>query len=188
MSVCLDIVQGGGMDLINNTLGFGAGEVCELSGVAFKRLDYWARSGFITPSVRAPEGGNKARRRYGFRDLVELTVARKLRDVGFSLQSLRQIQKVLRRDYHAPFAQAWLISDGHDVFEIRQDKAEILSLLHHPGQSCLPIAVLDLGRTVQELMELAASHHHTTVSEIRERIAHGPTIQAKQRKRHVVTV
>jgi DNA-binding transcriptional MerR regulator len=177
------------MNLTDNVLSFGAGEACELSGVAFKRLDYWARSGFITPSIRAPEGGNKARRRYSFRDLVELTVVRKLRDVGFSLQALRQIQKILRRNYHAPFAQAWLISDGHDVFEIRQDKAEILSLLHHPGQSCLPIAVLDLGRTVQELMELAASQHQITVAEIRERIAHGATVpQAKQRKRPVVIV
>jgi len=175
------------MDLVNNMLGFGAGEACKLSGVAFKRLDYWARSDFITPSVRAPEGGNKARRRYSFRDLVELAVARKLRDVGFSLPALRKIQIMLRRDYHAPFAQAWLVSDGHNVFEIRQDKAEIVSLLHHPGQSCLPIAVLDLGRTAQELMELAAAHLQMTVDEIRERIAHGPTVpRAKQHKRPVV--
>ena len=161
------------MDLTNGMLGFSAGEACRFSRVAFKRLDYWARSGFITPSVRAPEGGNKARRRYSFRDLVELAVARKLRDVGFSLPALRKIQTMLQRDYHAPFAQAWLISDGHNVFEIRQDKAEIVSLLHHPGQSCLPIAVLDLGRTAQELMELAAAHLQMTVDEIRERIAHG---------------
>src|SRR5262249_30160234 len=170
-------------------LGFSAGEACRFSRVAFKRLDYWARSGFITPSVRAPEGGNKARRRYSFRDLVELAVARKLRDVGFSLPALRKIQTMLRRDYHAPFAQAWLISDGHNVFEIRQDKAEIVSLLHHPGQSCLPIAVLDLGRTAQELMELAATHLLMTVEEIREHIAHSPTVpQAQQRKRPVVMV
>ena len=174
------------MDLINDILAFGAGEACALSGVAYKRLDYWARSDFICPSIVAPTG-DKARRRYGFQDIVELTVARKLRDVGFSVKALRRIQKLLRREYHSPFAQAWLISDGHDVFEIRKDRAEILSLLHHPGQSCLPIAVLDLGRTAQELMELAAAHLQMTVDEIRERIAHGPTVpRAKQRKRPVV--
>jgi DNA-binding transcriptional MerR regulator len=151
------------MDLTNDILGFSAGEACALSGVAFKRLDYWARSGFVPPSVRAPEAGYRARRRYSFRDVVELTVVRKLRDVGFSLQALRRIKKLLRRDYHAPFADAWLISDGHDVFELRKKQADIISVLHHPGQSCLPLAVLDVGRTVQELMELAAAHRQMTV-------------------------
>ena len=177
------------MDLINNILAFGAGEACALSGVAYKRLDYWSRSGFITPSVIAPEGGNKARRRYGFQDIIELTVARKLRDVGFSLQALRQIQKMLRRDYHAPFAEAWLISDGHDVFELCKKRAQIVSVLRRPGQLCLPTMVLDVGATVQELMELTAAHHQMTVEEIRERIAHSSTApQAKQRKLHVMTV
>jgi DNA-binding transcriptional MerR regulator len=177
------------MDLTNNMLGFGAGEACELSGIAFKRLDYWARSGFITPSVRAPEGGNKARRRYSFRDVVELTVVRKLRDIGFSLQALRQIQKILRRDYHAPFAQAWLISDGHDVFELCKKKADIVSVLRRPGQLCLPTMVLDVGATAQELMELAAAKHQTTIEEIRECISHSPnSLHPKQQKRHVVTV
>lgn len=165
------------MDLINNILAFGAGEACTLSGVHMKRLDYWARSGFITPSVQAPEVGYRARRRYSFRDVVELTVARKLRDIGFSLHALRHIQKLLRREYHAPFADAWLISDGHDVFELRQEEAAIISVLHHPGQSCLPITVLDVGRTVQELMELAAAQHNRTVEEIREQIAHGDPAQ-----------
>ena len=176
------------MDLINNILAFGAGEACALSGVAYKRLDYWSRSGFITPSVIAPEGGNKARRRYGFQDVIELTVARKLRDVGFSLQALRQIQKILRRDYHTPFAEAWLISDGHDVFELCKTKAAIVSVLRRPGQLCLPTMVLDVGATAQELIQLTAAHLQMTVDEIRERIAYGSTIQAKQEKRHIVTV
>jgi|SRR5215831_15924678 len=161
------------MALIHDVFAFGAGEACALSGIAYKRLDYWARSGFITPSVIAPAAGNKARRRYDFQDLVELTVARKLRDIGFSLQALRKIQTLLRSAYRAPFAQAWLISNGHDIFELREHQAEILSLLSHPGQSCLPMTVLDLGRTAQELVELAASYLHTTAAEIRERIARG---------------
>jgi len=48
--------------------------------------------------------------------------------------------------------------------------------------------VLDVGATAQELMQLAAAHLQMTVDEIREHIAYGPTIQAKQQKRHVVTV
>jgi DNA-binding transcriptional MerR regulator len=176
------------MDYINDVLAFGAGEACTLSGIAYKRLDYWARSGFITPSVVAPTG-DKARRRYSFRNIIELAIARKLRDTGFSLQALRRIQKLLRQEYHAPFAQAWLISDGYDVFEIRQHQADILSVLHYPGQSCLPVTILDLGRTAQELVELAASHLHTTAAEIRERIARSDGEPKKtQGKRCAMTV
>jgi DNA-binding transcriptional MerR regulator len=161
------------MDLINNILAFGAGEACALSGIAYKRLDYWSRSGFITPSVVTPEAGNKARRRYSFRNLVELTVARKLRDIGFSLQALRRVHDLLQKRYPAPFAQAWLISDGHDIFALSEKETEILSLLRHPGQSCLPLAVLDLGRTTQELIAAVALDTGTTADEIRERIACG---------------
>ncbi len=162
------------MDLIHDVLAFTSGEACALSCVAFKRLDYWARSGFVSPSVVAPEAGNKARRRYSFRDIIALTVARKLRDIGFSLQALRRVHTLLQQDYPlAPFAQAWLISDGHDIFKLSKDEKEILSVLRHPGQWCLPVMVLDLGRTTQELVTAVALNTKTTAEEIRERIASG---------------
>jgi DNA-binding transcriptional MerR regulator len=170
------------MELINEILAFSAGEACRFSGVAFKRLDGWARSGFIVPSVQAPHADYHARRRYSFRDIVELTVARKLRDnIGVSLQALRTIKKILRRDYQAPFAQAWLITDGHDFFELREKQADITSVLRHPGQSksCLPFAVLDIGRTVQELIAVAAAERDMTIQEIREKIARDEPAQGK---------
>src|SRR5215813_1311328 len=167
------------MDVIDEILAFSAGEACMLSGVAFKRLDGWARSGFIVPSVQAPHADYRARRRYSFRDIVELTIARKLRDIGFSLQALRTIQQLLRRDYQAPFAQAWLITDGHDVFALRKKQADITSVLRHPGQSCLPFAVLDVGRTVEELIAVAAAQREMTVQEIREKIARAEPAQRK---------
>jgi DNA-binding transcriptional MerR regulator len=167
------------MDLVNESLAFSAGEACALSGVAFKRLDGWARSGFITPSVQAPSTHYRARRRYSFRDIVELTVARKLRDLGFSLHALRRIQQVLRRDYPAPFADAWLITDGQDVFELRTEQTGIISVLRSPGQACLPFAVLDVGRTVEELLEVLGRQRTLTREQIREHIARGETTQPK---------
>jgi DNA-binding transcriptional MerR regulator len=176
------------MELFNDYLAFSAGEACKLSGVAFKRLDGWARSSFITPSIQAPSTTYHAHRRYSFRDIVELTVARKLRDTGFSLDALRQIKQVLRRDYAAPFFDAWLVSDGHDVFELRQDQAAIISVLRHPGQSCLPLTILDVGRTVQELLAIAAVQRDATIAEIREQIARGEMIQRKKTRRSAVPV
>jgi DNA-binding transcriptional MerR regulator len=167
------------MELLNDILAFSAGEACLFSGVAFKRLDGWARSGFIVPSLQAPHADYHARRRYSFRDLVELTVARKFRDIGVSLQALRTIQKLLRRDYQAPFAEAWLITDGIDVFELREKQTDIISVLRHPGQSCLPFTVLDVGRTVEELIAAATAQRAMTVQEIREHIARDEIAQRK---------
>jgi DNA-binding transcriptional MerR regulator len=170
------------MELLNNMLAFSAGEACRYSGVAYKRLDYWARSGFICPSIVAPESGNSARRRYSFRNLVELTVARKLRDLGFSLQALRCVQRLLQKEYPAPFAQAWLISDGHDIFRLSKTGNEILSVLCDPGQAFLPFAVLDLGRTAHDLVAAIALDTGTTAEEIRELIARDAGTPQTKRK------
>jgi DNA-binding transcriptional MerR regulator len=157
------------MDLSNNILAFGAGEACTLSGIAYKRLDYWSRSGFITPSVIAPEAGNKARRRYSFRNLVELTVARKLRDIGFSLQALRRVHDLLQRDIllhsHKPGLSV-MVMTSCTLREGNRDSVPATSFWP------MPLAVLDLGRTTQEIAAVALDTG-TTADEIRERIACG---------------
>jgi DNA-binding transcriptional MerR regulator len=173
------------MDLFNDRLAFSSVEACKLSGVGFKRLDGWARSGFIAPSVQAPSTTYHFRRRYSFQDIIELAVARKLRDTGFSLDALRQIKKVLRRDFH-PLPKR-LISDGHDVFELRQ-KQTLYQLAPRHGQACLPLTILDVGRTVQELLEIAAVQRDATIAEIREQIARGEMIQRKKTRRSAVPV
>lgn len=169
------------MKIIGDLLGFQAKEACALSGVQYKRLDYWARSRFITPSLATPDEGKQRFRFYSFNDVVALTVARKLRDVGFSMAALRRIKRMLEKDYQNPLAHAWLISDGRDIFELRRNRRDILSLLQHPGQICLPVTVLDLGRTAEELVEMAAQTLQTTKGEMRERIARGETVKTRQK-------
>jgi DNA-binding transcriptional MerR regulator len=167
------------MKLIGEKLGFQAKEACAFSGVGYKRLDQWARSGFLPPSLAAPDEETHRFRYYSFSDIVALTVARKLRDTGFSLEALLRIKTMLAHDYQDPlWAHAWLISDGHDIFELRHDSKEILSLLQHPGQVCMPVTVLDLGRTAEELIEMAAKDLQKTRAEVRELIARGGASKA----------
>ncbi len=134
--------------------GYSAGQAARLSRTPYRTLDYWAKSGFLAPSL-APARGKGSQRRYSFADLVALRVASLLREQGISLRQLRRVVARLReRGYDAPLAQAYLVSDGRDVYERRGD--ELTSLLRQPGQGTF-LWVLNLGEVEQALRaELAA--------------------------------
>ncbi len=61
-------------------------DVQRVTGLSYRQLQYWDRSGFIAPSVRT--GGNY--RRYTFDDLVLLELVKILKDHHFSIQQLRE--------------------------------------------------------------------------------------------------
>src|SRR5439155_933582 len=50
--------------------GFTAKQVVALTGVPYKRLDSWANSGFLIPSI-AEADGTGSRRLYSFQDLID---------------------------------------------------------------------------------------------------------------------
>jgi DNA-binding transcriptional MerR regulator len=64
--------------------GFTAGEVIRIVGISYWQLDHWDRSGFIKPSLEGASGKG-SERQYNFLDLVQLRVAKMLRDSGVSL-------------------------------------------------------------------------------------------------------
>ena len=129
--------------------GFPAREAVRLSGVPYKTLDFWAKTGLIVPSI-VQASGKGSDRIYSFRDLVALRVAKKLRESGISLQSLRTV--VIHLQHHvgleSPLSETFLVSDGRDLLEVRGD--EISSLLRRPGQIAFAW-VLDLRGVVEEV-------------------------------------
>src|SRR4051812_34731646 len=133
---------------------FTAGEAVRLTGVAYKTLDYWAKSGFLVPSIAAA-AGTGAWRAYDFEDLVALKVAVRLRGAGVSLQALRRVVAHLQgRGLDQPLSNVFLVSDGEDVYERRGD--ELISALQKPGQAAFAF-VLDLGGMVDELRQAIAA-------------------------------
>jgi len=133
---------------------FSAGQTAKLSEVDYQTLNYWANSGFLTPSLSAA-AGRGTRRLYSFNDLVALRVARKLRDAGISLQALRQVLHYLqKRRERRSFADAYLLTDGKDVYE-RHGREGLTSLLRKPGQAVF--TWIDLGSVVDELRERMAA-------------------------------
>jgi DNA-binding transcriptional MerR regulator len=129
---------------------FSTGEAVRITGVSFRNIDYWARTKFIPPSV-AEAKGTGSERRYSFRDLVALRVARELREAGVSTQSLRRVVDFLRtrRGLANPLAECRLIVTASDV-QIATSRGEIMSALRRPGQTSFAF-VFDLGRTIGEM-------------------------------------
>ena len=59
--------------------GFRGPTVHKLVGITYRQLDYWARTGLVTPSVRAADGSG-TQRLYSFTDVVELRIIKRLLD------------------------------------------------------------------------------------------------------------
>ena len=131
-----------------------AGQVARLSGVPYRTVDYWATTGFIPPSVQAAHGRGQWRG-YSFRDIIQLRVAKRLRDAGISLQGLRTIKRRLQQErrLEAPFAEMYLVTNGRDVYEVKHGKDAVWSLLSEPEQRSFPWVILDLSQTVAEVRQ-----------------------------------
>uniref|UniRef100_A0A7V4G855 MerR family transcriptional regulator n=1 Tax=Desulfobacca acetoxidans TaxID=60893 RepID=A0A7V4G855_9BACT len=122
--------------------------VIALTGVSYKQLDHWAVTGLIRPSVKAAKGKG-SRREYSFRDLVQIRVAKGLRDEGISLQKIRSALIFLRKhfpDTEAPLAQLKFVTNGSDIFVLERDPQKVLDALR--GQFVFSLA---LGELIDEL-------------------------------------
>jgi DNA-binding transcriptional MerR regulator len=142
--------------------GFTAVQAARLTGVPYARLDYWARTGFLRPTIAQSRGRGHARL-YSFRDLVALKTAMELRKLGVSLQALRRVVRYLRKlkGLEHPLAQARLVVVGNDVALV-EDEQQLVSMLKAPGQAVwrlildLPALVAELRREVDRLGRTAA--------------------------------
>ncbi len=124
--------------------GFGAKVVKEITGVSRMQLQHWDRTGIVRPSIKIG-AGKGSRREYSFKDLVQLKVAKRLREQGISLQKIRKSLEFLRRnfpDVKAPLAELRFITDGVDIFVLTHDPDVILDALK--GQFAFSFALGEL--------------------------------------------
>ena len=75
--------------------GFRAPEAKRIAGITYRQLDYWTRTGLVTPSLNDAHGSG-TQRLYSFQDLATLRVIKKLLDTGVSLQRVRTAVEHLR--------------------------------------------------------------------------------------------
>ena len=127
--------------------GYRAPQVCSLVGITYRQLDYWARTGLILPSVQAAQGSG-SQRLYGFSDIVQLKVVKRLLDAGMSLKKIRTAMEILREQLqsNAPLTDVTLLSDGATIYAAHSPD-EVVDVFQR-GQGVFGIAV---GPVQQEL-------------------------------------
>ena len=130
----------------NTTFGYSGPTVCRLSGVTYRQLDYWARTGLVTPSI-TPASGSGSKRSYSYNDVLEVKVIKSLLNSGVSLSRARQAVECLRSSLGADLAASSLVlSDAGSV--LAANDGELVDLLRG-GQGVFNI--VPLGNVVAEL-------------------------------------
>ncbi len=115
--------------------GYRAPQVCNLVGISYRQLDYWARTGLITPSIQTAHGSG-TQRRYSFTDIVQLKVVKRLLDAGMSLKRIRSAMEILRvqLESDAPLADVTLLSDGTTIYAAHSPDEVVDVFRPRPGR------------------------------------------------------
>ena len=136
--------------------GFSGKRTALIVGITYRQLDYWARTDLVRPSL-ADAAGSGTRRRYSYRDLLELKIIKNLLDAGIRLESVRLAFTELRQHVGLDIASAHLVINGSTVVLCRGD--ELVDLVQR-GQGVLNI--LPLGGVKEQLdtaiLDIAAAH------------------------------
>jgi len=126
--------------------------VCRLTGVTYRQLDYWARTGLVTPSI-TPAMGSGSKRKYAYLDVLEVKVIKSLLTSGVSLARARQAVECLRNSLGADLASSSLVmSDTGSV--LAHSDGDLVDLLRG-GQGVFNIfnlagVVAELTTTIRE--------------------------------------
>jgi len=120
-------------------MGFSGRQAAEIVGITYRQLDYWARTDLIRPSL-ADAAGSGSRRRYSYRDLLELKVVKNLLDAGIKLESVREAFTYLRDHLGEDVASVNLVIQGRRSVLVSTGE-EIVDLLSR-GQGVLNILPL----------------------------------------------
>jgi DNA-binding transcriptional MerR regulator len=141
-----DPLLGEGLDgLPDQLVGFRGPTACQVVGITYRQLDYWARTGLVVPSIRGAAGSG-SQRLYSFKDVLVLKVVKRLLDAGVSLQNIRVAVEHLRRRGIRDLAGITLFSDGTTVYECASPE-EVVDLLQG-GQGVFGIAVSGAMREI----------------------------------------
>lgn len=134
--------------------GYRGPAVCQIVGISYRQLDYWARTGLVEPSVRAAAGSG-SQRLYGFGDLLLLRLVKRLLDAGISLQNIRTVVDGLRDRRVEDLVAVTLMSDGASVYECTSDD-EVIDLLRG-GQGVFAVAIgVSVGELTARVAEFPA--------------------------------
>src|SRR4051794_28557223 len=126
--------------------GFSGARAAEVVGISYRQLDYWARTDLVRPSL-VDAAGSGSRRKYSYRDLLELKIIKSLLDAGIRLEVVRGVFEYLRENLGEDVASANLVITGNQPVLVRSGE-EIIDLVQQ-GQGVLNL--LPLGGVCDEI-------------------------------------
>ena len=119
--------------------GYSAKRAAEIAGIAYRQLDYWARTDLVRPSL-ARATGSGSRRRYSYRDLLELRAVKSLLDAGIRLELVREVFTYLTQHLDEDVTRINLVISGSSVM-VRTDATDLVDLIRN-GRGVLNILPL----------------------------------------------
>ena len=137
---------------------FSGKSAADIVGITYRQLDYWARTNLIRPTA-ADATGSGSRRRYTYKDLLELKVVKRLLDSGIKLTSVRDVFAYMREHVDTEISSAHIVIDGSSV--VLCDGENLIDVLRH-GQGVLNVLPLagvkdEVDRRIILLEERTAS-------------------------------
>lgn len=118
--------------------GHSGTRAAQIVGITYRQLDYWARTDLVRPSL-TDAAGSGSRRRYSYRDLVELRMIKTLLDAGIKLENVRRVFEYLRQHVDADIGSAHLVINGSSVVLCQGD--DLIDVLRQ-GQGVLNVLPL----------------------------------------------
>jgi DNA-binding transcriptional MerR regulator len=139
-------------------IGFSGTAAASIVGITYRQLDYWARTDLVRPTL-VDAAGSGSRRRYSYRDLLELRVVKSLLDAGIKLDKVRVAFEYLRAHVTTDIGAAHLVISGNDV--VLCDGDQLIDVVRRTGQGVLN--VLPIGGVKSELdADIDAQHALST--------------------------
>ena len=130
--------------------GFSGKQAAEIVGITYRQLDYWARTDLIRPEL-ADAKGSGSRRRYSYRNLLELKLVKTMLDSGIKLESMRGVFSYLRENLHEDVTSARLVVSGSSAVLVRDDAELIEVVKGQTAQGVLNLNLVDVDGLRGEL-------------------------------------
>jgi DNA-binding transcriptional MerR regulator len=121
-----------------NEQGYSGTQAAQIVGITYRQLDYWARTDLVRPSL-ADASGSGSRRRYSYRDLLELRMIKSLLDAGIRLETVRDVFNYVRASVGDDIVAANLVISGSSV--VLCDGEELVDVVRR-GQGVLNVLPL----------------------------------------------
>lgn len=126
--------------------GFRGPQVCDLAGITYRQLDYWARQGLVVPSISEAHGPG-TQRRYSRVDVVCARVVKTLSNGGFGqVHRCAPIVGLLREKWELLDDASFLVVSGRDV-RLLLDPLDVAALAF----ATEPLFLIPLGPMLEGL-------------------------------------